>query len=95
MFTKIKSLLTRTKRNSATKQPLLKKKKKKKSKKAKRNSKNNNLPLVSMGPNNFSKKMTTNGGLTYTYYKKGKKKTKFYKGSNLPPILNLSKNKIE
>lgn len=90
MFSKIKSLFTKTKRNSASKQPLLKKKKKSK-KRSKSKSKNNNVPLMSMGPNNFSKKMTTNGGLTYTYYKKGKKKTKFYKGSNLPPPFNLSK----
>jgi len=44
------------------------------------------------GPNNFSKQMMNKGGLEYTFSKNGKKETKLYKASNLPPPLNLAKN---
>ena len=51
-----------------------------------------NMPIVLMnGPNNFSKQMMNKGGLEYTYSKNGRKQTKLYKASNLPPPLNLAK----
>tara|TARA_B110000261_G_C12739621_1_gene219975 strand:- start:199 stop:486 length:288 start_codon:yes stop_codon:yes gene_type:complete len=94
MFSKIKSAFSR-KKKSASKQPLLKKPKKqkkrkqKKTKKTKKKKKSVSTPLnnrnqyTSKGPNTFSTKMTTDGGIQYG--------NKFYKGTNLPKTLDLSK----
>ena len=105
MFSKIKTVLSRKSRKTGVKQPLLNKKKKGKSKrksksKSKGKSKKSSSPnspfvMVNMppemknGPNNFSKQMMNKGGLEYTYSKNGRKQTKLYKASNLPPPLNL------
>ena len=107
MFSKIKTVLSRKSRKTGVKQPLLNKKKKGKSKRKskskskgktkKSSSSNSPFVMVNMphelknGPNNFSKKMMNKGGLEYTYSKNGKKETKLYRASKLPPPLNLTK----
>ena len=94
MFSKIKKIKSAfsRKKKSASKQPLLKKPKKQKKRKQKKSKKrkksvstplNNRNQYTSKGPNTFSTKMTTDGGIQYG--------TKFYKGTNLPKPLDLSK----